>query len=484
MGFFLGIDLGASALKACLMDATGRPLLTARASYDTHHPQPGHSEQNPADWLAAMHSALAALRHEQAEAYEAIDAIGFSGGAHIGVLCDGAAKPLRPAIMWSDQRAHKQAAALATSGEAAESVEDIAGNAPNATWTLPQLIWLGAHEPDIIQATEKLYFAKDWLAAQLIGVSAQDHHVTDPTEAVGSLMAGRDNKWHDGLIALSGLSATALPHLVDIGSMIGMVSPGAAAAFGLPLVPVYQGAIDTSMEWLCIAPLNATCASLKLASAGVVSFTSSDAARFAPVSYYPHILDGLSYHAAGMSDCMGAIEFVRQNFTPKLDAQAFEAAAAEAPIGAEGLLFYPYLSGARAPFWDATLTAELRGLTRGHDQTAIARAAYEGVGHVLTAIWHDMTDRLGQKPDALHILGGGGKSDFFCQMLADMLAVPIKRGQETDCAYATALFTAACHLGKRPEEMALAAYQPQGEFTPDKSNCAVYASLQQAFLET
>jgi sugar (pentulose or hexulose) kinase len=69
-------------------------------------------------------------------------------------------------------------------------------------------------------------------------------------------------------------------------------------------------------------------------------------------------------------------------------------------------------------------------------------------------------------------------------MLADMLAVPIKRGCETDCAYATALFTAACHLGKRPEDMALAAYQPQGEFIPDKSNCAVYASLQQAFLET
>ena len=492
MGIFLGIDLGASALKACLIEANEGasggadlcPIAQTRAAYATAHPKPGHSEQNPADWLAAMHSALATLRHEHSQAFNAIEAISFSGGAHIGVLCDDEAMPLRPAIMWNDQRAHEEAAALKKATQAEGTVEELAGNAPNATWTLPQLIWLGRHEPHIIKATEKLYFAKDWLSAQLTGASGKDRHVTDATEAVGSLMAGRDGKWHDALIALSGLSPSAIPRLVNMGSVLGDVSPAASVAFGLPLVPVYQGAIDTSMEWLCAAPLDARTASLKLASAGVVSFTTTDETRFAPVSFYPHIIDGLSYHAAGMSDCMGAIEFVRQNFTPKLTAHAFEAAAAKAALGAEGLLFYPYLSGARAPFWDATLTAELRGLTRGHDRKAIARAAYEGVGHVLTAIWRDMTDRLGQKPDALHILGGGGKSDFFCQMLADMLAVPIKRGRETDCAYATAVFAAAHHLGKQPQEMALAAYQPQGEFTPDKTNSAVYASLHQAFRKT
>ena len=482
MGIFLGIDLGASALKACLIEtdegAPVRNIAQARAGYPTVHPRPDQSEQNPADWLAALHTALDALRQAERDAYDAIAAISFSGGAHIGVLCDAAATPLRPAMMWSDQRARAEAAILAEAGQ----VEDLAGNAPNATWTLPQLIWLDAHEPHIIKATQKLYFAKDWLAAQLIGASDQDRHVSDKTEAVGSLMAGRNGQWHDALIALSGLAPSAMPRLVDMGAAIGAVTATASQAFGLPLVPVYQGAIDTSMEWLCAAPLTQTTASLKLASAGVVSFTTADEKRVSPVSYYPHILDGLHYHAAGMSDCMGAIDFVRQNFTPKLSATDFEAAAAEAPTSAEGLLFYPYLSGARAPFWDAQLTAEWRGLTRGHNHNAIARAAYEGVGHVLTAIWHDMTDRLGHKPDALHILGGGGKSGFFCQMLADMLAVPIKRGDETDCAYATALFAAAHHLGQLPQDMAHAAYCAQGEFSPDKSNSAVYASSHQSFM--
>jgi xylulokinase len=473
MDNFLGIDLGASALKACLIDAEGGMLLSARAPYDTHQPKPGHSEQNPADWRAAMQSALADLRTQNGDALDNIAGISFSGGAHIAVLCDGAGAVLRPAIMWNDQRAAAQAAELAAQGE----VETLSGNAPNATWTLPQLIWLGAHEPDIIAGTEKLYFAKDWLAAQVT-----DAHKSDASEAVGAMMADRNGAWHDTLTAMSGIAPAAFPELAVSGAKIGLVNDTAAAEFGLPCVPVYQGAIDTSMEWLCVAPLDETSATLKLASAGVVSLSTDDDKRFPPISYYPHILPGLGYHAAGMSDCMGAIESVRRQFTPTLDAKAFEEAAAKAAIGAKGVLFYPYLSGARAPFWQADLRAEMLGLTRANTADHMARAAYEGVGHVLTAIWHDMTDKLRRRPTTLHVLGGGGQNDFFCQMLADMLNVDIKRGAQTDCAFATALFAAAAHQGADAKLMAQQAYRLQGVFTPDKNAHRVYASVHESFM--
>ena len=473
MSNFLGIDLGASALKACLIDESGTSLSVARAAYDTHQPAPGHSEQNPADWRAAMHGALADLRAQNGDALDNIAAISFSGGAHIAVLCDSAGSVLRPAIMWNDQRAVAQAAELAAQGK----VEALSGNAPNATWTLPQLIWLATHEADIIAAAEKLYFAKDWLAAQLTGA-----HKSDASEAVGSLMADRNGTWHDTLTAMSGIAPAAFPELLASGAKIGVVNDKAATEFGLPCVPVYQGAIDTSMEWLCVAPLEANSATVKLASAGVISLATAQDTRFPPVSYYPHIIGGLGYHAAGMSDCMGAIEFARRQFTPKLDAQAFEKAAVNTAIGAEGVMFYPYLSGARAPFWQADLRAEMHGLTRAHTANHMARAAYEGVGHVLTAIWHDMTGKLGQRAKTLHVLGGGGQSDFFCQMLADMLNVEIKRGAETDCAFATALFAAAVHIGAEPRQMALQAYQSQGIFTPDKNAHQVYASFHESFM--
>ena len=178
----------------------------------------------------------------------------------------------------------------------------------------------------------------------------------------------------------------------------------------------------------------------------------------------------------------GGNEFVRRQFTPSLDARSFDAAAANTAIGAGGVLFYPYLSGARAPFWQADLRAEMRGLTRAHTTHHMARAAYEGVGHVLTAIWLDMSDKLGQHAETLHVLGAGGQNDFFCQMLADMLNVEIKRGAETDCAFATALFAAATHQGIDVRQMALQAYQSQAIFTPDKNANEVYAYFFKSFM--
>jgi xylulokinase len=475
MDLFLGIDLGASSLKASLVDNHGRQLDDARVAIITTNDKAGFSEQDPEQWRVAMAAACMQLAAPRQNGLDDVKAVSFSAGAHIAVLCDSAARPLRPAILWSDQRAAPQAKQLAKQGR----VEAISGNRPHATWTLPQLLWLKTHEPDILHDTKMLFFAKDWLRYQLTG-----HHCSDPSEAVGAMLADKTGQWAAELQNMSGLAKSSFPPLIAPGALAGTVSQTASRVFGIPVgTTIYQGAIDTSMEWLCVAPQKADMASLKLASAGVLAFTTKSPRPVPPVSYYPHIIDAWHYHAAGMSDCMGAIEWARETFTPHLTPSQFAKAAANAPLGAQGLLFYPYLSGARAPFWDATLTAELTGLTRGHDSSAIARAAYEGVAHVLLAIWQDMTEQLGHAPPTLHVLGGGTQFGFFCQILADMLNVRLTLGQHSDSAFATALLAATAHgaFDDLPSA-AQAGYDEVHQFVPDIANHARYAHAHEKFM--
>ncbi len=483
MGIFLGIDLGAGSLKATLIaddrlgDGQNALLATAIAPVETYQPAPGHREQKPQDWRRAMQQALAELTASHAEAMRGLTGIAFSGGAHIGVLCDSAGAPLRPAIMWSDQRAAAQARQLQNDG----ICERVTGNRPNATWTLPQLRWLAEYEADILVKCQKLYFAKDWLRAQVTG-----DHATDIGEVVGAMLNNvAMTGWDDALLALSGLDGDALPRIMSACDLAGSVTDAAAAAFGLPAnVPVYIGSIDTSTEWLCCAPLSSTTASLKLASAGVLSFGApAPAPTYPPVSRYPHILENGVYHAAGMSNCTGALEWMRQNWLGGISWSQMTALAEAAPPGAEGVRFYPYLNGERAPLWRDDITASLSGLTRASSSADLARAAFEGVSFALREIWLDMTAKLPDRPDCLHVLGGGAANRHWLQMLADIFNVPLVCGSHRDASFAAALLAARAHgCFDSLSQAADTAYRQDAVFLPDKAKNDRYDDIYCAFL--
>ncbi len=445
MTFFLGIDLGASSLKATIVDEAGHFIGQARASIATTHPQTGYAEQDPEAWVAALLSACADLRHQNASVYANITTIAMSGGAHIAVLCDADDTPLRPAILWSDQRAAPQAQQLQEDGQA----EAISGNRPNATWTLAQLMWLRQHQPEIISQCQRLYFAKDWLRAHLTNIWQ-----SDSGEATGSMLADyRTGLWSPPLIEMAGLRPDVLPPLVTPMAEAGTLTPQAAQETGLTAgIQILQGTIDTTMEWLCCAPLSPHTASLKLASAGVLAISTphqwakkqvqKQAQPLPPLSLYPHILPEAVYYAAGMNQCVPALTWVREVLLGDIAQDDMRRLAETAPLGAGGVLFHPYLSGERAPLWQADATASLHGLHRGSTNADIARAAYEGIGFAFCDIWHDMSEQLPQMPDALFVLGGGAQCDFWCQILTDMLGVPLTRGAQStqgDASFAGAL---------------------------------------------
>ena len=470
MSFFLGIDLGASALKLSLIDAHAQYVGGCSMGLETHTPEPGHSEQNPADWRTALQNGLGRLHADFPTELQALRAIVFTGGAHIAVLCDDADKPLRPAIMWSDQRAAAQASQLREN----EEIIKISGNLPNPTWTLPQLCWLQAREPDLMARLSRVYFAKDWLRAQLTG-----DRVTDMGEATGAMLGDiRQSGWATQMLTQAGVEKPMMAELVSPLAKAGMTDAH-AHEFHLPSgIAIYQGSIDTTVEWLCCGALKVGKTSIKLASAGVVSKICEGFVPRPPVSIYPHLTEPLYYHAAGMNNCTGALNWFVETFAPTLTLDRIADIAAGAPTGAGGVLFHPYLLGERAPHWNPELTASFTGMTRATDQSHLARAVFEGIGHALTQIWQSMDITASEAI----LLGGGAQNAFWCQMIADMTDAVLRVPEHTDAAFGAALL--AAHADGAFDTLAMAAeagYRTRAEFSPDKQAHACYVATYEVY---
>ena len=470
MSFFLGIDLGASALKLSLIDAHAHYVGGCSMGLATQTSEPGHAEQNPADWRAALQSGLGRLHADFPTEVQALRAIVFTGGAHIAVLCDSEATPLRPAIMWSDQRAAAQADHLREN----PAILQTAGNLPNPTWTLPQLCWLQAHEPDLMARLTHIYFAKDWLRAQLTG-----DRMTDMGEATGAMLGDiRQSLWAPELLAQASIDKTMMAELVSPIAKAG-ITDARAHEFHLPSgVTIYQGTIDTTVEWLCCGPPEAGKTSIKLASAGVISKICEGFVPRPPVSIYPHLAEPLYYHAAGMNSCTGALDWFAKTFAPSHTLDQIADIAADAPTGADGVLFHPYLLGERAPHWNPDLTASFTGMTRATNQSHLARAVFEGIGHALTQIWQSMDIAASEAT----VLGGGAQNAFWCQMIADMTGTVLRVPEHTDAAFGAALL--AAHADGAFDTLATAAeagYHTRAEFSPDKQTHACYVASHEVY---
>ncbi|OYV30262.1 MAG: xylulokinase, partial [Acidocella sp. 20-61-6] len=402
--YLLGIDLGAGSLKATLIRETGAIAGEASHPITTSVPQFGWSEQDPAEWFAALCSAVpAAIAAAGIRAGE-IAGIGISAGAHIPVLTDAAGAVLRPAILWNDQRSAAQAQALHAA--AGETIIARSLNRVNPTWTLAMLAWIAEHEPEVFREARRLYLAKDYLRFCLTGTWE-----TDFSDAIGALLAdAATGGWSAELCGLVGWDAARLPPIRRPEAIVGGVTPAAAARCGLqPGTPVICGSNDTTVEFFGAGAISPGMGAVKLATAGVLYQATQGPSVHPPISCYPHLIEGMFYTATGTNSCASAHRWLRDLMFAEGGFEAMDALAASAPRGAGGLLFHPYLQGERAPYWDPLLRADFLGLTITHGKANFARALYEGIGFSIRDLLQ-AAEALGQSFGTIRLLGGGARS--------------------------------------------------------------------------
>ncbi len=441
-GILLGIDFGTGGCKVSAVSVDGSLLADASVEYPTEYPRPGWSEQNPSDWYAAMRKALLEVSEKGADLSRTL-CVAFDGSTHNAVLLDSKMKPVRKTIMWTDQRSVKECEYLRENhcGE----IFSTAYQMPAPTWTLPQMMWLKANEPEVLQKTKSVLFVKDYVRYLVTGIAA-----TDYIEAQGTLFFDMEKmRWSRALVELSGLDFSALPQIVKPSDIAGKVARQASLDTGIPEgTPVICGTSDSAVEDYGAGAIEPGDCILKLATAGNVNVMTSSAHPFKSTLTYSHVVEGMWYTVSATNAAALCQRWFRDTFCAGEKAlaesssrRAFELMdelAGKSPAGAGGVMFHPYLQGERSPYWDADLRASFTGVSISSSRGDFARALLEGVAFSLKDCYGSI-EEMGLGVKRFFLIGGGARSALWSSIISNVFNSTILVPVPGDASYGSAL---------------------------------------------
>jgi xylulokinase len=416
----IAADIGTSSLKAALVTAKGDVLATARHGYPTHVTPEGWTEQDPRDWLDALIRAMQALAAKAS--LDHVSGIVFTGQMSAALLVDADHQPLRPCIIWSDQRAGEEARAASNSA-GGQHLYAVTGNPATPTYSAPKLAWVARHEPEVLSAARAFIQPKDWIVAQLTGRLATDLSDASCT----NLIDLRKGQWEPTLFALYGLDVRLAPEILRSTDIAGALLPAMAAQLGLkPGLPVIMGGGDGPATAAGAGALSPGDGYASLGTSAWASFTSADPVVDAQcrLATFAHVIPGLYVETGSMQAAGASIEWVAQLLGTTPADVAELALDGEIPAGAKPF-FLPYLQGERTPYWSALPAGTFFGLNRDHGRADIASAVLEGVSFQMRMIL-DVFSELGRSTSPLTLAGGFGQSARFQQRFADLTGQDVR----------------------------------------------------------
>jgi xylulokinase len=435
----IGLDVGTSGVKAVAISAEGELLASAEESYPLSTPRPGWAEQDPDDWWRAAQAALARLPEGP---------VGLSGQMHGLVVLDGGGRPLRPAILWNDQRTGAECAEI----ERRLGLHRLTGNRALPGFTAPKLLWLRTHEPDVYARVRRVLLPKDYVRLRLTG-----EHAIDAADASGTLLFDvAERRWSDEVCAALEVPLEWLPPVHESTAIAG-AGDQAAGALGV--------GIDRP------GPVSVVLGTSGVVFAVLPRYEPEPEAR---VHVFCHAVPD-TWHAMGvMLSAAGSLAWLAGALGAGY--AALDREAERWPPGTEGLLFAPYLQGERTPHADPSARGAFTGLSLRHDRGALARATLEGVAYGLRDSL-ELLRALGVRPEVGRLSGGGARSELWTRVVASALDLPLER----TASDAGAAFGAALLAGVRAGVFADAAdavarcVRVRDRVEPDPEWAAAYA---------
>ena len=488
-GLVIGIDSSTTGCKAIAWDAAGRPVAQGRAAYALLQPHPTWFEQDAACWWQGLCSAVRELLERIDR--RRVQALCIACQRESFVPVDGAGEPLRHALLWLDERSRHQLDYLDRE-IGGQKLHRISGKPLSMIPSLPKIVWLQQNEPDVVAATDKFLDTHAYLVHRLTGQYVTSLASADPMGLID--MTGR--RWANAILQTIGLRAGQFCELVEPGKIIGGVTRRAAETTGLPEgLPVVAGAGDGQCAGLGTNSVTDERFYLNMGTAVVSGAFSRDyrtnpsfRTLYAPVPgafYLETCLKGGAYTVGWFvrhfaRDLLGA----DSGWSPE---QILETAATAVPPGCLGLMLVPYWHNVLNPYWDPAASGITLGWTGAHGREHFYRAILEGVAFEQRLAGEGLVSALGAASNAAPgghtlreyaVIGGGSRSDLWCQIMADVTGVEVVRGQaEATCLGAGILAAVAAGMHSDILSAAWAMTATGARFEPDTERHAFYSML-------
>ena len=431
---YLGVDLGTSSVKVLLVDETGAVRKTASRTYPLEFPQPGWSQQNPADWWNAVVQCVPELL--EGEDKSQVAGLSVGGQMHGLVVLDENDQVIRPAILWNDGRTGRETEELnADFGK--EKLLSLVGNIAFAGFTAPKLLWMRRNEPELFQKIKKIMLPKDYLVYRLTGV-----HSCDYSDASGMLLLDVANRrWSPELLSYCSVTEEQMPKLFESYESVGTVLPEIAAQLGLPEgVVVAAGAGDNAAAAVGTGTVGNGCCNVSLGTSGTV-FISSDDFRLPPegnLHAFAHA-DG-AYHLMGcILSAASAYGWWTKEILKATSDNDEQNPITDEDLGRNPVFFLPYLMGERSPHNDPAARGAFLGMSMDTTRCQMTQAILEGVAFAIRDSV-EIARSLGIEITESGLCGGGAKSDLWRKIMANVLnmemQVPV---QEEGAGYGGAI---------------------------------------------
>ena len=492
MAYLLGIDIGTSGTKTVLFSERGEPMASHTVEYPLYQPHNGWAEQEPLDWWRAVCESASAVVNKSGVKPADISGVGLSGQMHGLVMLDEQGEPLRRSIIWCDQRTGAECEEM-TRIVGAKKMIDITANPALTGFTASKILWVRNNEPAIYEKCRHILLPKDYIRYKLTGELA-----TEVSDASGmQLLDVKGRKWSSEILSLLGIDGSLLAKVYEAPEVTGKISAEAAALTGLAAGTVVAGgAGDNAAAAVGTGTVRDGRAFTTIGTSGVV-YAHTSQPMIDPegrIHTFCCAVPG-AWHVMGVTQGAGlSLQWFRNHFCQAEMETArqmgidpyvlMDQEAARLPIGADRLLYMPYLMGERTPHLDPNARGAFIGLSNMHTRSHMLRAVMEGVAYSLRDCV-EIIRGVGLAPKEMLVCGGGGKSSLWRQMLADLYQTPVATltSNEGPALGVAILAGVACGVYKSVEEGCDAIIRTNPAQQPVAENSKAYEPFYQLYTQ-